>query len=194
MPVKSFSASLLNMLSVYDLSVVAKDFLIINFCRRAGQRFFFLRELSIKIYTKSWSTMRSFKERWCSLGTAAWVLCRWLEVANCPAGSGAQWQFCSMGGMWIPPELKNALSWCCFGKSPGVCALAKVLRAPGCEAPSCKASNFTALQVLGVFQVPAHRAWILAAPRWRPGSLLPRQKILFWTSKPVLGPFLLFRF
>lgn len=36
------------MLSVYDLSVVAKDFFMVNFCKRAGQRFFFQNELFIK--------------------------------------------------------------------------------------------------------------------------------------------------
>lgn len=45
-----------------------------------------------------------------------------------------------------------------FQKALGARAVARALRAPGCEAPSCKARHFTALQVLGVFQVPTHRA------------------------------------
>lgn len=147
----------------------------------------------LKIYTKSWSTLRSFQERWCSLGKAAWILCRWLEVTLLQglglSGSIAAWAVCGFLQGWTvfcPGAVLES--------PPGVCALARALRAPGCEAPSCKARYFTALPVLGVFQVPTHRGWSLAAPRWHPGSLLPRQKTLFWASKPVLGPFLLFRF
>lgn len=96
--------------------LLQKIFFVVNFCKRSGQKFFLQKELSTKIYTKSWSTLRNFHKTWCSLGTAAWILCRWLEVTNCASGSDAQWQFCSMGGVWFLPGSRTALSWCCFAK------------------------------------------------------------------------------
>lgn len=40
------------MLSACDFSAVAKVFFVVHFCKRAGQRFFFQKELSTKILRK----------------------------------------------------------------------------------------------------------------------------------------------
>lgn len=145
------------------------------------------------MYTKTYSTLRSFQERTGPHGTTACAPHRWLKITVLQdlglSGSFAKWVvsgYCQGWKLLCPDAVSESpRSLCASQSSQSFRLQGSLLQSKAFYSPA---------SLGGVPSFPAHRAWGLAAPRWHPGSLVPRQKTLFWTSKPVLWPFLLSSF